>query len=123
MGKRRVYYTKSPLKRIRRRLFGLRLLYDSIAVKEVKIMKEGIHPKYQKVTVTCVCGNTFVTGSTKKELRVEICSKCHPYYTGKRSSLTPAAASIASRSVTACNLQNRDGFGRLFFIIRHVKYS
>jgi len=34
--------------------------------------------------VTCVCGNTFVTGSTKKELRVEICSKCHPYYTGKQ---------------------------------------
>ena len=52
--------------------------------REVKIMKEGIHPKYQKVTVTCVCGNTFVTGSTKKELRVEICSKCHPYFTGKQ---------------------------------------
>ena len=52
--------------------------------REVKIVKEGIHPKYQKVTVTCVCGNTFVTGSTKKELRVEICSKCHPYYTGKQ---------------------------------------
>ena len=46
-------------------------------------MKEGIHPKYQKATVTCVCGNTFVTGSTKKELRVEICSKCHPFFTGK----------------------------------------
>ena len=84
MGKRRVYYTKSPLKRMRRRLFDLRLSYDSTAVKEVKIMKEGIHPKYQKVTVTCVCGNTFVTGSTKKELRVEICSKCHPFYTGKQ---------------------------------------
>ena len=61
-----------------------RLSCDSIAAKEVKIMKEGIHPKYQKVTVTCVCGNTFVTGSTKKELRVEICSKCHPYFTGKQ---------------------------------------
>ena len=45
------------------------LSYDSIAAKEVKIMKEGIHPKYQKATVTCVCGNTFVTGSTKPELR------------------------------------------------------
>ena len=84
LGKRRVYYTKSPLKRMRRRLFNLRFSCDSIAVKEVKIMKEGIHPKYQKVTVTCVCGNTFVTGSTKKELRVEICSKCHPFYTGKQ---------------------------------------
>ena len=60
-----------------------RLSYDSIAAKEVKIMKEGIHPKYQKATVTCVCGNTFVTGSTKPELRVEICSKCHPFFTGK----------------------------------------
>ena len=57
---------------------------DSIAVREVKIMKEGIHPKYQKATVTCVCGNTFETGSTKKELRVEICSKCHPFFTGKQ---------------------------------------
>ena len=47
-------------------------------------MKEGIHPKYQKAIVTCVCGNTFTTGSTKKELRVEICSKCHPFFTGKQ---------------------------------------
>ena len=47
-------------------------------------MKEGIHPKYQRTTVTCACGNTFVTGSTKKEIRVEICSKCHPYYTGQQ---------------------------------------
>ena len=61
-----------------------RLSYDSIAAKEVKIMKEGIHPKYQKATVTCVCGNTFVTGSTKPELRVEICSKCHSFYTGQQ---------------------------------------
>ena len=61
-----------------------RLSYDSIAAKEVKIMKEGIHPKYQKATVTCVCGNTFVTGSTKPELRVEICSKCRPFFTGKQ---------------------------------------
>ena len=41
-------------------------------------MKEGIHPKYQECTVTCNCGNTFKTGSTKSELRVEVCSKCHP---------------------------------------------
>ena len=62
----------------------IRLSCDSIAAREVKIVKEGIHPKYEKATVTCVCGNTFVTGSTKKELRVEICSKCHPFYTGKQ---------------------------------------
>lgn len=47
-------------------------------------MKEGIHPKYQKTKVTCVCGETFETGSTRKELRVEICSKCHPFYTGSQ---------------------------------------
>ena len=51
---------------------------------EVKQVKEGIHPKYQEATVRCVCGETFKTGSTKPELRVEICSKCHPFFTGKQ---------------------------------------
>ena len=45
-------------------------------------MKEKIHPNYGKCIVRCVCGETFETGSTKKELRVDICSKCHPFYTG-----------------------------------------
>ena len=49
-------------------------------------MKEGIHPKYGEAVVRCVCGETFTTGSTKKELKVEICSKCHPFYTGKQKS-------------------------------------
>jgi large subunit ribosomal protein L31 len=53
-------------------------------MKEVKDMKEGIHPKYNEAVVKCACGETFVTGSTKKELKVEICSKCHPFYTGKQ---------------------------------------
>ncbi len=48
-------------------------------------MKNGIHPKYNKVTVTCTtCGNTFVTGSTSKDFRVDTCSNCHPFYTGKQ---------------------------------------
>lgn len=47
-------------------------------------MKEGIHPNYQEATVTCACGNTFKTGSTKPELRVEVCSECHPFFTGKQ---------------------------------------
>lgn len=47
-------------------------------------MKEGIHPQYQKCIVHCACGETFETGSTKKDLRVEICSKCHPFFTGKQ---------------------------------------
>ena len=53
---------------------------------EVKKMREGIHPNYYQATVTCNCGNTFVTGSTKKDIHVEICSKCHPFYTGKQKS-------------------------------------
>ncbi len=44
--------------------------------------KENIHPNYNQATVPCNCGNTFVTGSTKKSIHVEICSKCHPFYTG-----------------------------------------
>ena len=47
-------------------------------------MKKGIHPKYGKSIVRCVCGETFETGSTKPELKVEICSKCHPFFTGKQ---------------------------------------
>lgn len=47
-------------------------------------MKKGIHPEYFDCTVTCSCGNTFKTRSTKKEIKVEICSNCHPFYTGKQ---------------------------------------
>ena len=47
-------------------------------------MKQGIHPEYTETSVTCACGNTFMTRSTKTEIRVEICSNCHPFYTGKR---------------------------------------
>jgi large subunit ribosomal protein L31 len=48
-------------------------------------MKAGIHPDYQEVTVTCSCGNSFVTRSTAdKELHIEVCSSCHPFYTGKQ---------------------------------------
>jgi large subunit ribosomal protein L31 len=49
-------------------------------------MKAGIHPDYQEVTVTCSCGNTFKTRSTlgKPALQVEVCSACHPFYTGKQ---------------------------------------
>ncbi len=47
-------------------------------------MKKGIHPKYQKCTVSCGCGETFETRATKEQIKVEICSKCHPFYTGKQ---------------------------------------
>jgi len=47
-------------------------------------MRKGIHPKYDKATVICACGNTFETRSTKKEIHVEVCSACHPFFTGKQ---------------------------------------
>ena len=47
-------------------------------------MKEGIHPNYQQTTIKCACGNVIETGSTKKDIRVEVCSKCHPFFTGKQ---------------------------------------
>ena len=51
-------------------------------------MKQGIHPKYGKAVVRCVCGATFETGSTKGgDIRVDICSQCHPFYTGKQKTV------------------------------------
>ena len=47
-------------------------------------MKEGIHPEYVETTVTCACGSTFKTRSTRKTITVDICSVCHPFYTGKQ---------------------------------------
>jgi large subunit ribosomal protein L31 len=47
-------------------------------------MKEGIHPEYHTVTVTCACGNTFQTRSTQRDLAVDVCGACHPFYTGKQ---------------------------------------
>lgn len=48
-------------------------------------MKEGIHPKFEKTTITCACGNQIETMSVKKDIKVEICSACHPFYTGTRA--------------------------------------
>lgn len=53
-------------------------------------MKTEIQPKYNVVNVTCACGNTFEAGSVKNELRVEICSACHPFFTGKQKFLDAA---------------------------------
>ena len=47
-------------------------------------MKKGVHPEYHVAKVICACGETFETRSSKKEIRVEICSKCHPFFTGKQ---------------------------------------
>ena len=47
-------------------------------------MKQGIHPEYVDAIVHCACGNTFQTRATKRELRIEVCSQCHPYFTGEQ---------------------------------------
>lgn len=57
-------------------------------VKELKRMKAGIHPNYKKVIVKCACGNEFESGSVKNEVRVEVCSECHPFYTGRQKFAT-----------------------------------
>ncbi|GMQ63926.1 MULTISPECIES: 50S ribosomal protein L31 [Vallitalea] len=51
-------------------------------------MKEAIHPKYHQAKVKCNCGNEFVTGSTEESIHVEICSKCHPFYTGTQKAVS-----------------------------------
>ena len=52
--------------------------------RKLNMAKEGIHPKYEACTITCACGNVIETKSTKGNQKVEICSKCHPFYTGKQ---------------------------------------
>ena len=53
-------------------------------------MKDTIHPKYQDTTITCICGNVIHTRSTKANIRVEICSNCHPFFTGKQKFIDSA---------------------------------
>ena len=62
-------------------------------------MKAGIHPEYVDATVTCGCGNKFTTRSTKKNITVEICSACHPFFTGKMKFVDTTAASKSSRRI------------------------
>ena len=92
-------------------------------------MKQGIHPKYYEATVVCGCGNTFKTGSTKPELRVDVCSKCHP---SRVVSVTyrQAAASRSSTSATARNKMQHDeaeqsNLALLYFVSEgfQTKYS
>ena len=60
-------------------------IYAVTILKEVKrIMKQGIHPNYKPTVVKCACGATIETCSTKEDLRVDICSSCHPFFTGKQ---------------------------------------
>ena len=54
------------------------------------VMRKGIHPEYQVTTIVCACGHTFLTRSTKKDMRVELCSNCHPFFTGKQKLIDTA---------------------------------
>ena len=56
-------------------------------------MKQGIHPEFKEAKVICGCGHTFMTGSVKEELRVDVCSKCHPFFTGEEK-LVDAAGKV-----------------------------
>ena len=74
-------------------------------------MREGIHPAYYQAKVVCNCGNEFVTGSTKKDIHVEVCSKCHSFYTGQQKAaaargridkLTASTASTQANKFEPC---------------------
>ncbi|HDN58866.1 MAG: 50S ribosomal protein L31 [Candidatus Neomarinimicrobiota bacterium] len=69
-------------------------------------MKKGIHPEYKISKVTCACGNTFVTRSTRGDMKVEICSKCHPFFTGKQK-LVDSAGRI-EKYLRKYNLHNKN---------------
>jgi len=71
-------------------------------------MQKGIHPEYGDATVTCACGGTFKTKSTKKEIRVEVCSKCHPFYTGQRQQVVSSGGRI-ERFLKKYDLENKNG--------------
>ena len=65
-------------------------------------MKQGIHPDYVECTVRCTCGNTWKTRSTKKEIVVDLCDKCHPFYTGQQKLVdTGGRVTSATRSIPA----------------------
>jgi large subunit ribosomal protein L31 len=73
-------------------------------------MKKDLHPQYfANAKVVCACGNTFTTGSTKEELHVEICSNCHPFYTGKQNLLDVAGTidKFKKRSTKSAELKSK----------------
>ena len=71
-------------------------------------MREGIHPNFEKTTITCHCGNVMETMSTKKDIKVEICSKCHPFFTGKQK-LRFASRKVVNHSSSGNSFYNLGG--------------
>lgn len=72
-------------------------------------MKEGIHPEYAKTTITCACGNVIETQSTRKDIRVEICSQCHPFMTGKQKLMDTAGRVERFKKKYAANEEKKEG--------------
>ena len=68
-------------------------------------MKTGIHPQYNETTISCACGNTFTTRSTAENIHVEICSDCHPFFTGKQKLLDSAGR--VDKFLTKYNLKKK----------------
>jgi len=66
------------------------IIHRFLVAKRLTVMKEKIHPEYHEVQISCACGNSFKTRSTKPELKVEICSACHPFFTGKQKLIDSA---------------------------------
>ena len=73
-----------PDERMDARKEGRRFAAVERRIQEVMTVKTDTHPQYQLTTITCACGNVIQTKSTSNDIRVEICSKCHPFYTGKQ---------------------------------------
>lgn len=80
--------------------------FASLVSEVNEYMKADIHPKYGKSVVTCACGETFETGSTKAEIKVEVCSKCHPFYTGQRQTVTTTGGRV-ERFLAKYNLKEQ----------------
>lgn len=72
-------------------------------------MKKDIHPKYGKSIISCACGNSFETGSTKEKMKIEICSECHPFFTGKQKIVDTAGR--VERFNRKYNLNNEENDG------------
>jgi large subunit ribosomal protein L31 len=66
---------------------GYSLIFSFLKFERFLIMKKDIHPKYEDATISCACGNVITTRSTKKEMSVNTCSACHPYFTGQQTML------------------------------------
>ncbi len=71
-------------------------------------MKEGIHPEYKNTTITCVCGNVIETKSTRQDIKVEICSNCHPFMTGKQKIVDTAGRVERFKKKYASLEQNKE---------------